>query len=148
MAKPHSYSTSALKSCICNDIKLHLKTFYTEILVMPKVFNMLQKTAESLYLLLSLQSGLAICRRMEFCCKVSSSKQYVALSEGTDSKAKDTWKTTGLACSSGKTCFPAQPATGISLVPQDDVITSKAAPVTGTESVQSTDHGNTQEAMF
>lgn len=40
MAKPHSYSTSALKSCICNGIKLHLKTFYTEILVMLKVFNL------------------------------------------------------------------------------------------------------------
>lgn len=52
MTKPHSHSTNALKSCICNDIKLCLKTFYTEILVRPEVFN-LWLEAESLHLLLS-----------------------------------------------------------------------------------------------
>lgn len=40
MTKPHFHSTSALKSCICNDIKLHFKAFYTEILVMPEDFNL------------------------------------------------------------------------------------------------------------
>lgn len=63
--------------------------------------------------------------------KVSSSKQCATLSEGTHSvshtQAKGTWKTTGLACCSGKTCFPAQPAAAFPWFLKDDVITSKVA---------------------
>lgn len=115
MTKPHSHGTRSLNSCICNGIKLCLKTFCIEVLATPEVFTLYQSTVKrwrkplriaiwthnfqekdgKLLLKFLLENSMQLCQRAQ--PHFLEHKQY------------STPRTTGLACSTGKTCFPAQP---------------------------------------
>lgn len=167
MTKPHSHGTRSLNSYICSGFKLCLKTFCIEVLATPEVFTSYQRTVKrwrkpagittvwthnfqekdgKLLLKFLLENSTQLCQRAQ--PHFLEHKQY------------STQRSTGLACSTGKTCFPAQPPPSptareyclsdllafVSAFPQFLKDAVKLLKLLGTESVQSRDYSTTQEA--